>query len=82
MPKINVNDEVVDNFRLEINWGMGTFVQVATTNAESQLRLEEGDTPDNSHPFLGWHVTLDRDGINRAIRALRKARDAAFGADA
>lgn len=27
-------------------------------------------------------VCLDRDGINRLIRALRKARDHAFGADA
>lgn len=28
------------------------------------------------------YTTLDRDGINRLIRTLRKARDAAFGADA
>lgn len=33
-------------------------------------------------PFDGWFVTLDRDGCNRAIRALRKARDAAYGPDA
>lgn len=31
---------------------------------------------------FGPHVHLDRDGINRLIRALRKARDQAFGADA
>lgn len=30
----------------------------------------------------GWFADLDRDGINRLIRLLRKARDAAFGADA
>jgi hypothetical protein len=30
----------------------------------------------------GYYVDLDRDGINRMIRILRKARDAAFGADA
>lgn len=30
----------------------------------------------------GWVVQLDREGINRMIRALRKARDAAYGADA
>jgi hypothetical protein len=30
----------------------------------------------------GWCCQLDRDGINRLIRTLRKARDAAFGADA
>lgn len=28
------------------------------------------------------YTDLDRDGINRLIRSLRKARDAAFGADA
>jgi hypothetical protein len=32
-------------------------------------------------PFHGWFVTLDRDGCNRMIRALRKARDAAYGRD-
>lgn len=82
MPKINVNDEVVDGFRVEIGWAHDKYVQVATTNQHSKLRLEEGDTPDNSEPFYGWHVTLNRQGINRAIRALREARDAAFGADA
>lgn len=33
-------------------------------------------------PEDGVSVSLDRDGINRLIRALRRARDAAFGADA
>lgn len=82
MPKININDEVVDGFRVEVGWETERYVQVATTNVHSKLRLEEGDTPENSEGFRGWHVTLDREGINRAIRALRKARDAAFGADA
>lgn len=30
----------------------------------------------------GVHLSLDRSGINRLIRALRRARDQAFGADA
>lgn len=29
-----------------------------------------------------WHSQFDRDGLNRLIRLLRKARDQAFGADA
>lgn len=29
----------------------------------------------------GWFVQLDRSGINRLIRALRQARDQAFGRD-
>lgn len=28
------------------------------------------------------HLDLDRDGVNNLIRLLRRARDAAFGADA
>lgn len=82
MPKININDEVVNGFRVEVGWAHDKYVQVATTNQNSKLRLEEGDTPDSSEPFYGWHVTLNREGINRAIRALREARDGAFGADA
>ena len=34
------------------------------------------------HPCTGFAVMLDRDGINRTIRMLRRARDAAFGSDA
>lgn len=30
----------------------------------------------------GWYCHLDRAGVNRLIRTLRKARDAAYGADA
>lgn len=30
----------------------------------------------------GWYCQLDRAGINRLIRLLRKARDAAYGSDA
>lgn len=32
--------------------------------------------------FTGWYVDLDREGINRFIRLLRRARDNAYGADA
>lgn len=33
-------------------------------------------------PVCGVHATLDRGGCNRLIRVLRRARDAAYGADA
>lgn len=33
-------------------------------------------------PASGWYIHLDRDGVNRLIRTLRKARDQAFGSDA
>jgi hypothetical protein len=35
----------------------------------------------SSEPRPGYFLTLDRDGVNRVIRALRKARDQAFGRD-
>jgi hypothetical protein len=61
---------------LTVGWGRESqHVQVAT--------LAGGDYDEvggNQRP--GLYVQLDRDGINRLIRALRKARDAAFGADA
>ena len=50
-------------------------VQIATT-APDGVSLQP--TPEGN----GWFVNLDRDGINRLIRALRKARDAAYGSDA
>ena len=82
MPKINIHDEHTDGFRMEVGWAHDKYVQVATTNQHSTLRLPEGDDPEATEPFYGWHVTLDRAGINRAIRALREARDEAFGRDA
>jgi hypothetical protein len=53
--------------RLEISWTAGSHVQAATLNP---------NTPDS-----GWYVDLDRAGCNRAIRALRRARDHAYGRD-
>lgn len=88
MPKININDETTNGFRVEVGWGPGTWVQVGTTNAQSPL-VWPAQSEDRSEvppaapePFLGWFVTLDRDGANRLIRAVRRARDEAFGADA
>lgn len=38
--------------------------------------------PSREMPSDGVFMALDRDGCNRLIRTLRKARDAAFGSDA
>ena len=51
-------------------------VQVATTNWSMRTSGHPLD------PKPGWYVTLDRASINKMIRALRKARDQAFGSDA
>ena len=89
MPKENVNCSVIDGLRTEVSWRADSYVQLATTNVHSTVRLsedgrgsDERDEPIQGDPFNGWYVSLDRDGLNRLIRVLRKARDAAFGADA
>lgn len=64
-----------------------------TPNGESQLGLSVGwneigwvqlhMTPHDAETTGDWSIVdLDRDAINRTIRALRKARDRAYGADA
>lgn len=53
---------------VHVGWTRGTeYVEVATIGADGQeLEL----------------ARLNRDGINRLIRTLRKARDGAYGSDA
>jgi hypothetical protein len=80
MPKENVDCVAIKGFRAEVGWKVDSHVQVATVNLNSPF-VFEGDDAD-AGKCEGWYVTLDREGINRMIRALRKARDAAFGADA
>lgn len=62
---------------IELGWGReASYVQLGTVmldGAEQRLRDVTRD---------GMYVQLDRAGINRLIRALRRARDAAFGVDA
>lgn len=60
---------------VRVGWDRVGCVQVAT--------LAGGDYDEvggNARP--GFYAELDRYGINRLIRTLRKARDQAFGADA
>lgn len=82
MPKTNVNCIAMEGLRVQVGWSpapTGT-VQVASVHTDSPIDWPEGQTPNGK--FDGWHATLDRDGLNRLIRALRDARDAAFGVDA
>lgn len=74
MPKENINSTSDTVRRLEIRWPSDPDdrgpVQVATVDTS----LNPGQQ--------GWVADLDREGCNRAIYALRKARDAVYGADA
>lgn len=52
-----------------------SHVEIATRMPKG-IQLPCDDVVEN-----GWYATLDRNGINQLIRALRKARDQAFGKD-
>lgn len=71
---------------LNIGWGRdGGYVQLGTVVPEGQGQLQvrgpDGWIETDSVGDVGWYVQLDREGINRAIRTLRRARDVAFGRD-
>lgn len=69
MPKetiVNTQREVV-----HIGWTKDCDVQLGT--------LPPDDLP---AAMGGYYVTLNRSEINRVIRALREARDSAYGRDA
>lgn len=56
---------------VEVSWGRDKDVHISTVNYVAQEYSEQ----------YGWFVTLQRHEINRLIKALRKARDQAYGAD-
>lgn len=55
---------------IQVGWTRGLDVQLGV--------LVEKDV----HPDVVRYADLDREGINKLIRTLRKARDQAFGSDA
>ncbi len=84
MPKENTDCIAGTGLRAEVSWQPGSngHVQLATTNNATSFKDPEFANPDNPEGlFLGWHATLDREGINRLIRSLRKARDSVYGRD-
>lgn len=79
MPKEFILDceefDEIDPSGLRVGWSKETgLVQVATIGPDG---CELHPTPEGN----GWFVNLDRRGINRVIRTLRRARDDAFGRD-
>jgi hypothetical protein len=94
MPKENINDCITPGMRVEVGWGAiagaddSGYVQVGATNERVPLVPQvvcddKGNSIEHDgEPITGWFVHLDRAGINRLIKALRKARDSAYGADA
>ncbi len=97
MPKINVYSPHEDGRRIEVGWQPNGSVQVGTTlrnpvkvtladavptaasasTAAAKAVSDDGD----DWKWEGQFTALDRVGINNLIRALREARDKAFGRD-
>ena len=73
MPKEIINSKF-EPTHLHVGWTKDLDVQVGVINTDIKSK-HPGDTS------AGWFMQLDRAGCNRAIRALRKARDDAFGRD-
>lgn len=58
----------------EVAWGRDGGLELVVRKG--------GDYDEATTPRPSLRVELDRAGVNRMIRALRKGRDQAFGADA
>ena len=90
-----LGDRIVPEFDVSVMWNRDGSVQVVTTAKDADERLRNWQEMPDAAPtpltagapgtsfktFSGWHVDLDRAGVNRLIRVLRQARDAAFGKD-
>jgi hypothetical protein len=79
----DASSTVLQNYPVEhlaVGWSSDRGVQVGVTaGPAAKIRIDQGDTGGETDSL--W-LDLDREGINRLIRTLRKARDAAYGADA
>lgn len=67
-----------------VGWNKETgTVDIATVDPGGKLgALQSDGTVEPIDAVIpGWFVELDRKGVNDLIRALRKARDDAFGRD-
>ena len=81
MPKENTYSVNDPNIVVELYWyGHAPEGHVHLTTANKDLETHDGE-PVKQH-YKGFEAILDREGINRLIRLLRRARDSAYGADA
>lgn len=86
MPKETVYD-ASNLFDLEVGWAHDRDVQLGITThdgrslAEWLAGLPEAEAGAPLPQFSSLWASLDRGGINRLIKMLRKARDDAYGRD-
>ena len=92
MPKETIYD-LSGLYDVQIGWAPDQDVQIGVVTHDGvtilQQLLPEGATLTattssavSGPGFTGLWGSLDRAGINRLIRVLRRARDSAYGADA
>ncbi len=97
MPKTNVYAFHDDSRRVEVGWQPGGGVQIGSTvrnpvKAISVTGIDGTTATMGPHPrggttdtdgwtWDGQFTDLDRHGINQLIRAVRGARDKAYGRD-
>ena len=81
MPRETIYD-ASGMYDVQIGWGPGT-VQVGIETHDGVPVAEKLNSLGGGDParFTGLWGSLDREGCNRAIKMLRKARDDAFGRD-
>jgi hypothetical protein len=81
MPRETVKD-TNQLYDIQVGWSVGTVqLGLETDDFPSLLNALQANYDDSSKAKSIW-ASMDRDGINRLIRLLRKARDSAYGADA
>ncbi len=89
MPKINLyphpNPDGTDaDSRIEVGWHQRSLTVAATKLQPNAQRDQEYFAAADGQHYRSWDgpfVELDRDQTNHLIRALREARDKAYGRD-
>lgn len=81
MPRERIHDES-HAYDVDVSWKPDNYVQVGTrTRDDKSLAQHLNGNGQTAEDFTGLYGTFDRAGINRLIRALRRARDSVFGRD-
>lgn len=81
MPKETMHDEAT-LYDVTVGWETNKYVQVGLQTHDGRPIVDHlTETPGETAEFRSLWGTLDRAGCNRLIRAVRRARDQAYGRD-
>lgn len=83
VPVADLAHGIIGDSNLHVTWTRGAHVQVAleVSVAYAQLAAETPNGETCSDMTMLYTPVLKRDEINKLIRTLRRARDAAYGPD-